>query len=110
MGISMKIINNYLIVIIDGELDHHRAEDLRKKIDQEYYKKNLLNVILDFRNLNFMDSSGIGLIMGRYKNCKDRNGDVYVISTNTHINRMLKMSGILKIVNVYDNIDEVIQI
>ena len=106
----MKTINNYLIVKVDGELDHHRAEDLRKRIDQEYYKKNLVNIILDLRNLNFMDSSGIGLIMGRYKNCKDRNGEVYLVSTNSYINRMLKMSGVLKIVSVHDSIDEIIEI
>lgn len=105
----MDVLKNYLIVKLKGELDHHTSEDLRKKIDQQYYKKNLLNIVLDLRGLSFMDSSGIGLIMGRYKNCMDRKGKVYVISTNPYIDRILKMSGLLKIVNTYSSIDEAIR-
>ncbi|MCF6464058.1 anti-sigma F factor antagonist [Clostridium sp. Cult1] len=105
----MDVLKNYLIVKLKGELDHHTSEDLRKKIDQQYYKNNLLNIVLDLRGLSFMDSSGIGLIMGRYKNCMDRKGKVYVISTNPYIDRILKMSGLLKIVNTYSSIDEAIR-
>ncbi|WP_236913193.1 anti-sigma F factor antagonist [Clostridium sp. Cult1] len=109
MEFSMDVLKNYLIVKLKGELDHHTSEDLRKKIDQQYYKNNLLNIVLDLRGLSFMDSSGIGLIMGRYKNCMDRKGKVYVISTNPYIDRILKMSGLLKIVNTYSSIDEAIR-
>ncbi len=105
----MDVLKNYLIVKLKGELDHHTSEDLRKKIDQQYYKNNLLNIVLDLRGLSFMDSSGIGLIMGRYKNCMERKGKVYVISTNPYIDRILKMSGLLKIVNTYSSIDEAIR-
>lgn len=105
----MDVLKNYLIVKLKGELDHHTSEDLRKKIDQQYYKNNLLNIVLDLRGLSFMDSSGIGLIMGRYKNCMERKGKIYVISTNPYIDRILKMSGLLKIVNTYSSIDEAIK-
>lgn len=105
----MDVLKNYLIVKLKGELDHHTSEDLRKKIDQQYYKNNLLNIVLDLRGLSFMDSSGIGLIMGRYKNCMERKGKIYVISTNPYIDRILKMSGLLKIVNTYSSIDEAIR-
>lgn len=102
----MDINDNCLIVTLKGELDHHTSEEARKKIDQKYYNNNLLNMILDLRGLNFMDSSGIGLIMGRYKNCNDRQGNISIISTSPYIDRILKMSGLLKIVNVYSTIDE----
>ena len=105
----MDIINDYLIVTLKGELDHHTSEDVRKRIDQKYYNNNLLNIVLDLRELNFMDSSGIGLIMGRYKNCKALKGKIFIISTNPYIDRILEMSGLLKIVPVYSAIDEAIK-
>lgn len=105
----MDIIKNYLIVSLKGELDHHTSEDVRKKIDQQYYNNNLLNIILDLRDLSFMDSSGIGLIMGRYKNCKERKGKVLIVSSNSYIDRILKMSGLLKIINIYSSIDDAIK-
>ncbi|MCF6466469.1 anti-sigma F factor antagonist [Clostridium sp. Cult2] len=109
MEFSMDIIKNYLIVSLKGELDHHTSEDVRKKIDQQYYNNNLLNIILDLRDLSFMDSSGIGLIMGRYKNCKERKGKVLIVSSNSYIDRILKMSGLLKIINIYSSIDDAIK-
>lgn len=109
MQLTTKITNNYLIVELHGELDHHTSEEVREKIDQQYYNNNLVNMVLDLRDLRFMDSSGIGLIMGRYKNCKGSKGKIAVISTSPYINRMLKMSGLLKIVDVYSNIDEAIK-
>lgn len=109
MQLSFDIINNYMIVKLKGELDHHTSEEARKKIDQKYYSNNLTNIILDLRELNFMDSSGIGLIMGRYKNCADRNGMISIVSTSPYINRMLKMSGIQKLVDIYQTIEEAIK-
>ncbi len=100
MQISTDIINDYLIVELKGELDHHTSEDVRKRIDQQYYDNNLLNMVLDLRGLNFMDSSGIGLVMGRYKNCKEQGGKISIVSTNSYIERILKMSGLLKLMKV----------
>ncbi len=109
MQIVTDIVNDYLIVTLKGELDHHTSEDVRKKIDQIYYNNNLLNIVLDLRGLNFMDSSGIGLVMGRYKNCKDRQGHISIVSTSSYVDRILKMSGLLKIINVYLTIEEAIE-
>ena len=109
LQILMEILNNYLIVTLKGELDHHTSEDVRKKIDQEYYDNNLLNMVLDLRGLNFMDSSGIGLIMGRYKNCKDIQGHMSIVSTSSYLDRILRMSGLLNIINVYPTIEDAIE-
>lgn len=103
---STDIVKEYLIVKLKGELDHHTSEEVRKKTEQQYYNNNLLNLILDLRGLKFMDSSGIGFIMGRYKNCKERKGNISIVSTSSYVNRILKMSGLLKIIKVYPTIDE----
>lgn len=109
MNIITNTIDDYLIVTLQGELDHHTSENLRKKVDKLYYNENLLNIILDLNGLNFMDSSGIGFIMGRYKNCKERGGSLSVISTSPNIERILRMSGILKLVKIYPTINEIIK-
>ncbi|GFN35924.1 anti-sigma F factor antagonist [Tepidimicrobium xylanilyticum] len=109
MNLSLEILNEHLIVTLKGELDHHTSEEIRKKVDQKYLNKNLRNIVLDLSDLKFMDSSGIGLIMGRYKNCKERNGSISIISTNPYINRMLNMSGLPKIIKIYSSRDEAIR-
>ncbi|MBZ2173631.1 anti-sigma F factor antagonist [Schnuerera sp. xch1] len=109
MQLSTDIVNDYLVVELKGELDHHTSEDARKKIEQYYYNNNLLNIILDLSQLKFMDSSGIGLVMGRYKNCKERNGNLLIVSTSPYVNKILKMSGLMKIIKVYSTIDEAIK-
>ncbi|NLV77585.1 MAG: anti-sigma F factor antagonist [Tissierellia bacterium] len=108
MRLSTNIVKDYLIVAFEGELDHHTTEEARMKIDSLYYDNNLSNMILDLRKLNFMDSSGIGLIMGRYRNCKERQGDISIVNTNPSVERILRMSGLLKIINMYSNIEEAI--
>lgn len=109
MQLSTEIKDNYMIVKLKGELDHHASEEARKKIDEKYYKSNSLNIVLDLRELNFMDSSGIGLIMGRYRNCSNRKGSVSIVSTSPYINKMIRMSGLLKLVNVYETMEEAIK-
>jgi len=109
LQMDYDIVDDYLIVKLSGELDHHTSESLRRKIDRYYSSKNLSNLILDLRDLKFMDSSGIGLIMGRYKMCKDKKGNISIVSTSPYINRMLKMSGIYQIVDVFSDIDEAIK-
>ncbi len=56
-----------LIVTMTGELDHHSAEEVRNIIDDRLDREDLNKLILDFSKVNFMDSSGIGVVIGRYK-------------------------------------------
>jgi stage II sporulation protein AA (anti-sigma F factor antagonist) len=99
-----------VIIGILGELDHHSAEYARQKIDAEILKSTTRNIIFDFSKLSFMDSSGIGIIMGRYKNIRKLNGMAAIINTNTHIKRLLEMSGVLKLIPIYHNIDEAVTV
>ncbi len=109
MYLSVEKHKNNLLVQFKGELDHHTTETVRQKIDQQYFDQRLKNIILDLRGLTFMDSSGIGLIMGRYKNCLEKNGSVSIISDSSYVDKILRMSGLLKIVNVYPTIEAAIE-
>ena len=105
MYLSVEKHKNNLVVQFKGELDHHTTESVREKIDQQYFDQKIKNIILDLRGLTFMDSSGIGLIMGRYRNCIDKNGLVAIVSDNAYVDKILRMSGLLKIINVYPSIE-----
>lgn len=108
MRISLNTRDKLLIVNFNGELDHHSAEEIRKEIDKVYFEKRLKSIVLDLKNLNFMDSSGIGLIMGRYKNVLDNDGKLYIINVSSRVEKILKMSGILKIVQMYNDLDGIL--
>jgi stage II sporulation protein AA (anti-sigma F factor antagonist) len=97
-----------LIVAFIGELDHHSAEYARQKIDGELIRSTTKNVIFNFSKLTFMDSSGIGVIMGRYKNLARLNGKAAIASSSPQVLRILEMSGVLKFVPYYDNMEDAI--
>jgi stage II sporulation protein AA (anti-sigma F factor antagonist) len=105
VSMQCKIINRNLVVNVSEELDHHNAEIIRDKIDKLIVKNNIKCVIFDFSNTNFMDSSGIGVIMGRYKNIKNMGGNVVVTNINKRMDRIFKISGLYRIIKNYDNVD-----
>lgn len=105
----MEILDNNLIVKLKGELDHHSSEGVRKKIDKIYNSNNMLNIVMDLNELSFMDSSGIGLIMGRYRNASDKKGKLIIVCEKDTIIRILDMSGLLKLASLYPNLDRAIK-
>ena len=64
---QFKIIDDYLCIRMPKEIDHHNAEILSKKVDNYIYGEKVNHVVFDFIDTEFMDSSGIGIIAGRYK-------------------------------------------
>ena len=78
-------------------LDHHTAKNIRESIDSEVEKTKPKILKLDFNKVNFMDSSGIGLIMGRYKLMKLLNGDLELINVSQRIGKIMRLSGIYKL-------------
>jgi len=89
-----------LIFKITEELDHHIVEKLRKKSDYEIERYIPRKVIFDFNSVTFMDSAGIGLILGRYKNISILGGNLEIINVSESVNKILSMSGIDKIINI----------
>lgn len=110
MQIKFTSKGSTLIISISGEIDHHSAEYARQKIDAEILKATTKNIIFDFSKLGFMDSSGIGIIIGRYKNIRKLNGKAAIAGTNPHIRRILDISGVLKVVPAYDNVTDAVNI
>lgn len=93
-----EIKNGEIRVMLDKELDHHNAAMIKDKIDELIIEGQVKDVTFDFGKTTFMDSSGIGIIMGRYKLVKSINGKVFVCNVSGNIERILMISGLYKII------------
>ena len=97
-----------LIISLNAELDHHLADEMREVIDEIIDERGVNRIIIDFSKVGFMDSAGIGLIMGRYKKIRDK-GDISVVGADESIKRILLISGLHKIVYIYDNLMDAVK-
>ena len=95
-----------LYIQLEGEIDHHSAGKFREKIDMAFDPTDCRQIIFDFSNVTFMDSSGIGMIIGRYKNAKQRGGTVAISGMNSEIGRIFQISGLAKIIDSYASVSE----
>lgn len=89
-----------LLLKITEELDHHAVEKLRRKADYEIERYIPRKVIFDFNNVTFMDSAGIGLILGRYKNISILGGKLEIKNVSETVKKILIMSGVNKLINI----------
>ena len=87
-----------LIVRLSGELDHSAASDIRGELDTLIVRTGVKRLVLDLNGLTFMDSSGIGLIIGRYKQMARRNGTVAVFGADAHMDRIFDLAGLYQLV------------
>ncbi len=109
MDLAFEIRDKNLIVKLNGELDHHTAEEVREEIDQKIEQNNIKNIIFDFKDMKFMDSSGIGVVIGRYKKVNKLDGQAAVVNMNSHIERIFKMSGLFNIIMRFESKEQAIE-
>lgn len=107
-------IKNYpsartLVAEICGDIDHHTAKYFRGEIDKAIRGHNPLTLILDYSQVTFMDSSGIGLVMGRYKIMSEMDGEVIVASPPAYIRKVLQLAGIHRLTKIVTDIAPYIQ-
>ena len=95
-----------LTLKIAEEIDEHTTEKLRRKIDNEITRFLPRKVIFDFSNVSFMDSAGIGMLLGRYKVIKMLGGQLELLNVNKQIEKIFEISGILKIIPLIKNNEE----
>ena len=97
-----EVQENCLTIFLPGELDHHNAEEIRKRSDYLIDQNHIRYVIFDFTDTTFMDSSGIGVIMGRYKRIYMLGGEVCAVHTSERMKKLLTMSGVTRIMQIYE--------
>ncbi len=93
---------NCLTIFLPGELDHHSAEDIRVNADFLINHHQIKCVIFDFADTDFMDSSGIGVLMGRYRLICLIGGEVWAVNVSPRMKKILTMSGVTRIIQLYE--------
>lgn len=97
-----QIQENCLTIFLPKEVDHYHVEEIRLMTDNLIEKNHIKYVIFDFEKTEFMDSSGIGAIMGRYKLIYLLGGEVWGVHVGERMKRILMMSGMNRIMQIYE--------
>ena len=97
MPVEINVTGEVVTAYLCGELDHHNARYMRERIDESLELNMPTLLVLNFRNVSFMDSSGIGLVMGRYRNLHKYGAELHIEEAPPAIFKMLKLAGIEKL-------------
>lgn len=101
MPVTIKTKNNTIYAYLKGEIDHHTAPELRERIDEVVILNDTPKLlVLDFAGVSFMDSSGVGLVMGRYRLVAGKGKKLRVDNLSERDYRIMKMSGIEKLAQI----------
>ena len=99
-GYESNFSGGLLVVRINGEIDHHSAVEMRTGIDGEIFERRPEKLILDLSEVDFMDSSGLGLILGRYATVQKIKGELVVLNPNDRVMKILKLAGAERIIKI----------
>lgn len=94
MNVTIEASGNLIIAYLIGEIDHHTSSSIREKIDNTLSFKKPQHLILDFRNVTFMDSSGIGLVMGRYRLMQTFHGTMEIRNVTPQTKKIMELAGL----------------
>ena len=97
MGVVYEVQGETLKVKLPKEVDHCNSVEIRKEADKLIYSGMVRNVEFDFSNTNFMDSSGIGMIIGRHRLIKPLGGKIILSGVAGNVERIVKVSGLYKL-------------
>ena len=92
--------NGVLRVAIVGEINHHNAVFVRQEIDEKIQELNSKNLVLDLADAPFIDSSGLGLIMGRYQRMQELGGILTVANPSAEHKKLFKLAGLNKLIKI----------
>ncbi|MCI8965827.1 MAG: anti-sigma factor antagonist [Clostridia bacterium] len=104
MNVNFEEKDKLLILEINEEIDHHIAEKLRRDADYEIQRRSPKRIVLDFNSVSFMDSAGIGMVIGRYKTATMIGAKMEMINVKENIKKIFEMTGVLKIIPITNNI------
>lgn len=100
MAIKISSTPMRVTVVLSGEMDHHNAAALRLEADEAIQSALAPNVRLDFGDVTFMDSSGIGFVLGRYRIVESYGGNLEVVNLSRRLYSMMKLAGLEKLVTL----------
>lgn len=100
MAIKITSTPVRLTIALSGEIDHHNAAALRLEADEAIQSTLASNIRLDFGEVTFMDSSGIGFVLGRYRIAQSCGGNIEVVNLSGRLYSMMKLAGLEKLVTL----------
>ena len=103
MKISTLIRKDYLVVRVEGEFDVHAADEFKQTVDQALEICGAHNLALSLKGVTFLDSSGVGAILSRYKKVQLLGGEVIVMNLQPQVARVLELSGLFRLLKVYQS-------
>lgn len=104
MNIDTEKVGRNLFVMIDGELDLETSPLFRSMVEEEMNQDKMIkHLILDLKKVNFIDSSGLGAILGRFKRVSQEGGRLSAINVSPQVKKIFELSGLLKIMNIYSD-------
>lgn len=103
LNVNLYLRKNTLFVRLKGEMDQDTCTELRIKLLEVIVKYDVINIVFNMKELSFMDSSGIGIIIGRYNQIRQKNGKIVLCSLNEQIEKIVILSGLPKICAVKEN-------
>lgn len=107
MNVNFKEKDKLLILELTEEIDHHETEKIRRKMDYEIQRYMPKRVLFDFNSVTFMDSAGIGMLIGRYKMARMFGATVELANVKPSIKKIFEMCGVLKIIPITKRIENV---
>ncbi len=110
MDVEYKQVRNTLVVRVKGELDMLVAEKIRQDIDHRLEERHIKNLILNLEKVTFIDSSGLGVILGRYKKITAVDGRMFIVGARRPVEKILHFSGINKLIPMYRSEQDIINI
>lgn len=107
-GFTYEADNHVLVVHLPRELDHHNCQFLGAESDMILDQLYIRKMVFDFSKTRFMDSSGIGVLMGKYKEMRASGGNIAIYGTCPQVERVLQIAGLQKLIASYATKEEAI--
>jgi stage II sporulation protein AA (anti-sigma F factor antagonist) len=109
MNISALLRQGVLTVRVEGELDMHVADEFRQVVDDAIDSYGVKNLILNLQGVSFIDSSGLGVILGRYKRINHAGGRILATDVQPQVAKIFELSGLLKIMKIYESENQALE-
>lgn len=109
MEITTQIHKGVLIVRFSGEFDMHTADQFKETVDACLHESGLKDILIHWENVSFIDSSGIGVLLGRYKKVTHAGGKIVLVGLQEPVKKILELSGMLDIMKSYADENEALQ-
>ncbi len=107
---QLQVHDGVVVVKLGGELGHHEVETIRNEIEAELERTGHRGLVMSFRDIDFVDSSALGLILGRYRTVTERHGRMALCEVNESLARLFELSGLRRILPVTATVDEALQL